>query len=75
MIGEACGFELVGKVYSNDLAFKCLARGHISKIKDCSRKLPQSKISCTECRKEHREAVKRKNEEEEIKMQAFYAQK
>ena len=68
MVADSCGFELVGKVYSNKLAFKCLARGHIRKIKDCGKRLPQAKISCTECRKEEKEAIKHQQEEEEIKM-------
>lgn len=53
------GFTLVGKLYSKKLAFKCLAKGHLSKIRDCSKRLPQAIINCADCRKEAREAVKR----------------
>lgn len=75
MIGESCGFELIGKPYSDNLQFKCNARGHTSKIRDCSKKLPQAHISCAECRKDKKQAQRRQQEEQEIKMQAFYAQK
>lgn len=65
----------MGKLYSKKLAFMCIAKKHVTKIRDCSRRLHTGIISCAECRKDEREAAKRAMLEEERKRQEIYAQR
>jgi len=64
-IAQNSDLTLVGKLYSKKLSFKCKAKGHLIKISDCSKRLHQRRISCADCRKDEREAVKREMREEE----------
>jgi len=63
-VAERSGFTLVGKLYSRKLAFKC-PKNHLTKIRDCSKRLHQGVVSCADCRKEEKEAVKREMMEDE----------
>ena len=74
-IAKNSGFTVVGKMYTKKLAFKCEARNHLTKIRDCSKRYHQAIISCADCRKEEREAAKKQMQEEERKQQAIFAQR
>lgn len=50
------GFKLVGKMYSDNLAFRCPDRKHLMPI-SYNKRISQS-MSCAECRREQKEAIK-----------------
>jgi hypothetical protein len=49
----SCNLKLVGKMFSDNLSFECLARGHNIPINQSKR--INGFVSCTACRKENRE--------------------
>lgn len=73
-VAERSGFTLVGKLYSRKLAFKC-EKNHLTKIRDCSKRLHQEVVNCADCRREEKEAVKREMMEDERRQQEIFAAK
>lgn len=71
-IAKQAGFRLDGKIYSKTLNFKCAESKHCMPV-SYNKRISQS-LSCSDCKREQKEAIKEKLRQEEEQQSKYISQ-